>query len=627
MSAAPKDPKTGRAAQALARFHEEGQLSVYDAKTLLRLWPYIRPHRWPLAASLVFLLVGSASALVQPYVMGKGLDEIGSGGSILRAGITLTCLIVLEQAIAFPQMYLMQIAGARAMADLRRSVFEFLHTRSLSFFDRTPVGRLVTRVTNDVDAIGEMFASGALNAVGDLLRLVVIVVVMMRMDWKMALIAFAALPPVLIGVNWTRKRIREAFREIRTKTARMNAYLNEQVSGMAVVQAFAREDESAKEFDEINAAYRTANNRSIIFDASMDAAIEMISSLCVASVLWAAGMHTVGDRVSFGTLFTFVAYLDKFFLPIRDLSARYTLVQSAMTGAERVFELFDNKEEDAPRGDRDAKVPAVDPTAPALALDHVTFGYKAGSVALRDVTFEVARGERVALVGATGAGKSTVASLFLRLYEVRDGAAKVFGTDVREWPRDELRSHFAVVPQDVFLFPGSVASNIAAGDEVPDLDRVRRALERIDALALLMRRDGGLDAKVEERGSNFSAGERQLIAFARALYKDPDVLVLDEATANVDSETESRLQRAIDGALSGRTALVIAHRLSTIKKADRIVVFHKGQIVEQGTHDELLALGGVYAKLHELQFAREELTAPKSHGSVSPPAEPARPAG
>jgi ATP-binding cassette subfamily B protein len=353
----------------------------------------------------------------------------------------------------------------------------------------------------------------------------------------------------------------------------------------------------------------------------------MISSLCVASVLWAAGLHAASDRVSFGTLFAFVAYIDKFFLPIRDLSARYTLVQSAMTGAERVFELFENKDEDAPAGDDAKRAPAPVEGAPALELDHVTFGYKPTSTALTDVSFQVARGERVALVGATGAGKSTVASLFLRLYEIREGSAKVFGVDVRDWPRDKLRSNFAVVPQDVFLYPGSVASNIAAGDEVPDMARVRRALERIDALDLLSRREGGLDAKVEERGSNFSAGERQLIAFARALYKDPHILVLDEATANVDSETESRLQRAVEGALSGRTALVIAHRLSTIRRADRIIVFHKGQIVEQGSHDELLAKGGVYARLHALQFAREEAATPSLHpGAVRESAPPPPPA-
>jgi ATP-binding cassette, subfamily B, multidrug efflux pump len=604
----PAKAPAKRSEQALARFHEEAQVQVYDSKNLLRLWPYLRPHRWQFVGSLVLLLMASAFALSRPMIMGQGLDGIGKDPhAITRAGVMLTLAIVLEQALAFPQMYLMQIAGARAMANLRRAVFEFLHSRSLSFFDRTPVGRLVTRVTNDVDAIGEMFASGAFNALGDLIRLVVIVVLLLQLDYQMSLIAFAALPPVMLGVNYTRKRIREAFREVRTKTARMNAYLNEQVSGMAIVQAFAREDDGAREFDGINEAYRNANNRSIVWDATLDAAIELVSSLCIASALWAAGLHTQGDRVSFGELFAFVAYIDMFFLPIRDLAARYTLLQSAMTGAERVFELMDNKEEDAPNRASPTASPPIDPSAPALELDNVTFGYKPDTVALREVSMAVKRGERVALVGATGAGKSTVASLFLRLYEVTSGAVRVFGRDVRDWPRDELRSHFAVVPQDVFLFPGSVASNIAAGETTPDMAKVELALERIGALELFKRREGGLDATVRERGANFSAGERQLIAFARALYKDPEVLVLDEATANVDSDTEARLQRAVDAALSGRTALVIAHRLSTIRAADRIVVFHKGHVVEHGTHQELLEKNGVYSRLHALQFARAEL--------------------
>ncbi len=605
-----EDAAATRGEKALAKFHEEGRLGEYDARNLLALWPYVRPHRFYLYGSIALLLLASTLALLRPLVMREGLDGIGvHPGAITRAGLLLTGLIVVEQVIAFPQLYLMQAGGAKAMRDLRTAVFRFLHTRSLAFFDRTPVGRLVTRVTNDVDAINEMFASGALNAIGDLLRLVVIVVVLVSLDWKMSLIAFVCVPPILLVVNWTRRRIREAFREVRAKTARMNAQLNEQVSGMAIVQAFAREEAAAAEFDEINRSYRDANNRSIVLDASMDAALEMISSLCIASVLWAAGVQSAGEHVTFGTLFAFVAYIEMFFLPIRDLSSRYNLVQSAMTGAERVFELFDNQDEDAPhriRPDATGAAPPVVEGAPALELDHVTFGYKPGAPVLRDVSVQIARGERVALVGATGAGKTTVASLFLRLYDVQEGAVRVFGRNVEDVGRDELRSHFAVVPQDVFLFPGTVATNVAAGEASPDLERVRRALERVGALDLFERRAGGLEAPVNERGSNFSAGERQLLAFARALYKDPQILVLDEATANIDSDTEARLQRAVELVLEGRTSLVIAHRLSTIRAADRIVVFHRGRVVEQGTHEDLLAHDGVYARLHALQFAKEQ---------------------
>ena len=613
----------GRGAAALDRFHEESSLGeAYDSRMLLRLWPFVKPHSRSLLVSMLLLLLASALALSRPLLMRAAFDAFDSPngeGQLARVGLLVGGVLLVEQIIAFPQMYLMQLAGARAMGDMRRHVFRFLHTRKLGFFDKTPVGRLVTRVTNDVDAINEMFASGALNAFGDLLRLVVIVVVMLSLNWKMSLLAFAVLPVVAIGVNWTRRRIRDAFREIRVKTARMNTYLNEQISGMAVVQAYARERRAAEEFDAINAAYRAANNRSIVYDASLDAAIEMVSSVCIAVILWYAGVRSHESHVSFGTLFAFIAYIEMFFVPIRDLSARYTLLQSAMAGAERVFELLDNKDEDAAPGTRPETAAAVvsaeagsdAATASAEAgsdaafeMSHVTFEYKPGVPVLRDVSLSAAKGERIAIVGATGAGKSTVTAVLLRLYETTSGTVKVFGKDIRDLPRTELRKLFAVVPQDVFLFPGTVASNIAAGDAEPDMENVTRALRRIDALDLFERREGGVLAPVLERGGNFSAGERQLIAFARALYRDPPILILDEATANVDSDTEARLQRALDGAMKGRTALVIAHRLSTIRAAHRIVVFHRGRVVEQGTHEALLEQGGVYARLHKLQFSR-----------------------
>jgi ATP-binding cassette subfamily B protein len=613
---------TGNAKSALDRFHEDASLKgTYDARMLARLWPFLRPHSGYLFASIAILVLNAGMALSRPLVMRWALnsfDAPDASSALIRAAIALFALLILEQSLSFPQMYFMQLAGARAMADLRGHVFRFLHTRRLGFFDKTPVGRLVTRVTNDVDAIGEMFASGALNAIGDLIRLGVIVAILLSLDWHMALFAFAALPPVALGVNWTRRRIRDVFREVRSKTARMNSYLNEQVAGVAVVQAYAREARSAEEFDVINAAYREANNRSIVLDAALDAAIEMVSSVCIALVLWYAGVNAISDKVTFGTLFAFVAYIEMFFVPIRDLSTRYTLLQSAMAGAERVFELLDNKDEDAPvnpgettvrmkqRSDEESEGPPVSATGYAFELDHVTFEYKPGSPVLYDVSLAARPGEKIALVGATGAGKSTVASVLLRLYDPKEGEVRVGGRDARDMPRDELRRLFAVVPQDVFLFPGTVESNIAAGEITPDRSKVIRALERIGALDLFERREGGLDAPVLERGSNFSAGERQLIAFARALYRDPPILILDEATANVDSDTEARLQRAVGGAMKGRTALIIAHRLSTIRAVDRIIVFHKGRVVEHGTHEALLEQDGVYAKLYKLQFAKND---------------------
>jgi ATP-binding cassette, subfamily B, multidrug efflux pump len=520
----------------------------------------------------------------------------------------LAGLLVVAQALTFVQMYTMQIAGARSMADLRSTIFRFFQQLRLRYYDRTPVGRLVTRATNDVDAVSELFASGALNAMGDVITLVGVVVMMVVLDWRLSIVSFLALPVVGLIVNYVRTRSRKAYRDVRARTARLNAFLNEQVNGIAVVQAFVRERAMAKEFDGINTEYRDANKSAIYYEAVLDASIEMVSTLCIASILWFAGLRRVGDHgITFALLVTFTQYIRQFFEPVSLLSQRYTLLQSAMAGAERIFELLDEKDVTLPALPPEQCAPAGPPDE-GVALEHVDFEYKPGVPVLRDVTFHAKRGERVALVGATGAGKSTVASLLLRLYEPQgeSGAVRVLGRDVRGWDPQELRRQFSVVPQDVFLFPGTILSNVAVADVEPDRARAETALRRIGAWDLLTSREGGLDARVDERGMNFSAGERQLLAFARAIYRDAPLLVLDEATASVDSDTEARLHRALEEVMRDRTSLVIAHRLSTIRAADRIVVFHKGRVVEVGSHDELLAKGGVYARLYRMQYAHEQ---------------------
>jgi ATP-binding cassette subfamily B protein len=599
-----------RTEKILAAFHDEERFTkTYDMRLAKRLWLFLTPHRGLLVVSLLILLVTSALALVRPLLMKYGIDEAVAKrdrDAFFLVGLGFALLLLADQALGFVQTYAMQIVGARAMADLRRHVFRFLHGRRLAFFDRQLVGRLVSRVTNDVDAILEAFASGAVNGIGDAIKLAGIVVLMVMLDWHLAIIAFIAVPPVALAVAFIRRPMREALREIRARTSRMNSIMNEQVTGMTLIQAYGRQSVAQRDFDESNTAYRDANMKSIKWEAIQDAAIDMVGSVCLASIIVALGYRPV----SFGTVVAFSAYLAQFFEPISQLAQRYTLVQGAMTGAERVFSLLEIGEVDcekkpaASAGDADI----------ALSFEHVSFAYKRDVPVLSDVSLSVRRGERVALVGPTGSGKTTITGLTLRLYDAAEGVVRVHGDDVLGLDRHELRRRFAVVPQDVVLFPGSIADNVAAG-AIPDRERVRAVLERLGALDLLTARPGGLDAPVGERGANFSAGERQLIAFARALYRDAPILILDEATASIDSDTESRLQRALTELLKGRTALVIAHRLSTIRSADRILVLRQGRLVEEGTHEALIARGGLYAKLHELQFSREHLDQASAQGA------------
>lgn len=610
-SRAPSAPT--RAERLLAQFHEEAKIASQklDWQMLRELVPYARPHVALYLASFLLMPVGAFAVVLQPRLLQRAVDAVGPGlpsGPLTVVAWQFGALILLRFVAGAIETYCMQLAGQRTLADLRANVFGHIQKLSIGYFDRTPVGRIVTRVTNDIDALGELFASGAVTALGDVVLLICIVIAMVQLDPQLSLVAFLALPLLAAGVEGCRRVLRTAQRRIRAQTAQLNAFLNEQVQGIQVVQAFSRERECQEAYAEINREYREAYRRSIGADALMYSLVESVAAISVGLVLWYAarrlGLSAMDAELQKGTFVAFYAYIQQFFVPARELSSKYTMIQSALASAERVFGLLSVSELDAPVAA--SAGPSESAPGPLIELRDVTFRYKAeGPPVLDRVSLRIARGETVAVVGATGAGKTSVTSLLLRFYDAQQGQVLVGGRDVRGVPGNALRERFAVVQQDVFLFAGDLLFNIALGDPAPDRGRAEAALSRVGALPIFAAR-GGLDMRIAERGANLSAGERQLIAFARALYRDPEVLILDEATANIDSETEAVLQTAVDALLAQRTALVIAHRLSTIRRADRILVFHHGRIVEQGTHAELVALGGVYARLYQLQFAEAE---------------------
>jgi ATP-binding cassette, subfamily B, multidrug efflux pump len=583
---------------------DEIQGKAYDAALMLRIWRFVSPHKKWLLTSLAIAPLSIACELTQPVVLKRAIDvHIKTGDLVGLASICgLLILLVFGQSMAtYAQLYAQQIAGQRAAHDLRLAVHQYVLTRRSAFFDRTPVGRLVQRMTGDTDNIQEMFASGAFTMIVDALKLLAILVLLLSLNLRLALLALAVLPLLAVIVDVFRRWMRTSFRMIRKKLAELNAFAQEQVGGVKVTQIFAREQDAAHRFARINAEHRDAYFSSLKADATLYAVVEGLGTLSLAAIVWYGGKRIGAGELSFGLVVAFIDLTNRFFIPVRDFSSKYAVMQSSMASAERIFRLLDSGEPDAPQS-APSSPPVLHP--PAVQFDDVHFAYRESDPVLRGVSFTMRRGETIAVVGATGSGKSTLIKLLCRLYEPQSGRVRFDGRDVREMPAPELRRRITVVPQDVFLFSGTIGDNLRmAAPEASD-DELRAALERVGATRLLSRRaKDPLEVHVGERGADFSGGERQLVAFARALARRPELLVLDEATASVDPEAEALVEAGLAALMAGRTSLVIAHRLSTIRRANRIIVMHAGLIVEEGSHEQLLAHGGRYAKLWQLQTA------------------------
>jgi ATP-binding cassette, subfamily B, multidrug efflux pump len=629
---------------------------AYDGRLMRRLLTYLRPYKWHVVVALAAIILKSGLDVLGPYLTKIAIDKylakspnsnswIGDrlSGSpitgIAQIGGLYIGILVFTFALEFLQTYLMQWTGQKVMFDLRRQIFRHLQYMHVAFFDRNPVGRLVTRVTTDVDALNEMFTAGVVSIFEDVFVLAGIVAIMIKMNWKLALIAFAVLPLIAYATRIFRDNVRDSYRRIRTAIARINAYLQEAVSGMLVLQLFNREKRAYHRFSDINASHMEAYKDAILAYALYYPAVEIMSAVAIASIIWFGGSDVIRGVASIGVLVAFMQYAQRFFRPIQDLSEKYNILQSAMAAGERVFKLLDTKIEVT------SPPITIQPQGPGrIEFDHVWFAYNAGRTGgetdapvllddaapapvsppanvpdwvLRDVNFALEPGETVAVVGHTGAGKTTLISLLMRFYDVQRGTIRIDGVDIREMNLDELRGRFGIVLQDPFLFSGTVEGNIRLGTaRIQDAD-VEQAAEDVNVADFIRTLPGGFKEVVRERGSTLSTGQKQLISFARALAHNPKILILDEATSSVDTETEFRVRAALDRMVEGRTSLIIAHRLSTIQRADKIIVMHKGQVREMGTHQQLLAQRGIYYKLYQLQYKDQEVSVPRESSTTN----------
>jgi ATP-binding cassette subfamily B protein len=628
--------------------HDEEVLGkAYDAVLMRRLLGYLWPYRLQVVIALASIICASVLQLAQPYLMKVAIDRhIATGNLAGLDAIALGFLAILlgSFALEYLQTWVLQMTGQRIMYDMRLQIYGHLQRIDLQFYDRNPVGRLMTRVTTDVDVLNDLFTAGVVSIFGDIFTLVGIMIVLVAMDWRLALLAFSVLPLIVLVTQWFRTRVRESYRTVRIWIARINAFLQEHITGMATVQLFRRERRSFDRFDETNGAHRDANVESILYYAVFYPAIEVIGALAAALLIWFGGGWTMQGSLTLGSLVAFLLYSQRFFRPISDMSEKFNVLQAAMASSERIFKLLDTPvaitSGSGVRGSGfgtpteiltpawEAGVSRGEPRAPSpesrlpgqaavsggrgtgarghIVFDHVWFAYNGTDYVLKDVSFEVRPGERVGVVGATGAGKSTIINLLLRFYDVTRGRILVDGVDVRELQLDALRRLFSLVLQDVYLFSGTIAENIRLGNAAITDEVVRQSAATVHADRFIDRLPLGYDSPVAERGATLSVGQKQLLSFARALAFDPKILVLDEATSSVDTETEMLIRDALHVLMAGRTTIAIAHRLSTIQDMDKILVLHRGELRESGSHQELLAERGLYFKLYQLQYKDQE---------------------
>jgi ATP-binding cassette, subfamily B, multidrug efflux pump len=598
---------------------EDRSIRSYDWRLLQFVWRFVRPYRRLFWFSVLLMPLNSLFVLAQPYVFKLTIDlfltrhtiptprwlapllTASHGHGLLVMGGLYLFLLLGEVTSFYGQFYLTMMVAQYSLSDLRVALFRHVERLPMSFFDRTPAGRLVSRMTTDIDAINEMFGAGSLTLFIDFLTLAGIIAIMFSLNARLALWALCGVPPLVLVINFFRPRMRRVFIEIRDRLAALNAYLSEALSGMAVIQLFTREDECRREFDELNRKSRDVQTVSNIYDGVLYSSVEALSSVAVAMVFWVGGGDVIRHLVTIGTLVAFFEYAQRFFNPLRDVSSKYTTLQSALAAVERIEALMAIPESIA----SPANPGRVTRKLGAIAFEHVSFEYRRGEPVLNDLTFRVEPGQKIAIVGATGSGKSTIIKLLNRFYDVTSGRILVDGLDVREWDLQTLRRTIGLVQQDVFLFSGDLLENVRLGRTELGEREIREALARAQALRFVERLPHGIREEIHERGANLSGGQRQLLSFARVLAYDPRILVMDEATSSVDSETERLIQIALQELLADRTALVIAHRLSTIERSDRILVLSNGVLRESGTHQELLKRPGLYRRLFELQYARE----------------------